>query len=231
MKRALLATAIITLALILAGCSNNPTSTLEEPQALDLVLDMNSGIETGKYNSQVLDLSEQEAADLIFMREEEKLARDVYLTFFDSYGEVIFSSIAASEQNHMDKMLVLINRYGLEDPVGDNGLGVFDNPELQALYEDLIAQGSADLEAALRVGGAIEEIDILDLDEAIAAATHADIIRVYGNLQKGSENHLRGFVRELGLMDIIYVPLYLSQEAYDAIIEGSSGHGGHGHGR
>jgi hypothetical protein len=231
MKRAVLVITFTALALILAGCSETPTSTSDTDLAVsDLVILAAQG--PGGGGIIIEDLSEEEAAGLIFMREEEKLARDVYLTFFDLHATGIFETIAASEQVHMDRILGLLTRYELEDPVGDNGIGVFSNTELQELYDALIAQGSSDLIEALLVGGAIEEIDILDLVEYIDGTDHADIARVYGRLLSGSENHLRGFVRELDLLGVTYEPQFLSQEAYDEIIGGSSGHQGpsHGHG-
>jgi len=38
---------------------------------------------------------------LRFMREEEKLARDVYLKLFDTWKLTVFSRIARSEQRHL----------------------------------------------------------------------------------------------------------------------------------
>ena len=45
-------------------------------------------------------LSAKEASDLIFLREEEKLARDVYLALYDAWGTPIFLNISSSEQKH-----------------------------------------------------------------------------------------------------------------------------------
>ena len=42
-------------------------------------------------------LTETDIAGLVFMREEEKLARDVYLTMSDRWGAPVFENIAASE--------------------------------------------------------------------------------------------------------------------------------------
>lgn len=171
-------------------------------------------------------LSDSEIADLLFMREEEKLARDVYLALYDVWGMNVFQNIAASEQTHTDSVLALLNTYGLTDPVGDNTRGVFVDPDLQALYDQLVASGSQSLAAALRVGAAIEEIDILDLDEAIAQTSQADIVQVYQSLRAGSENHLRAFVSSLEQQTgETYQPQYLSPEAYAAIISGSQSQG------
>jgi hypothetical protein len=174
-------------------------------------------------------MGEAEIEDLLFMREEEKLARDVYLTLYDQWGLPLFQNIAGSEQAHTDAIKALIDQYGVDDPVGGNEVGVFTNADLQALYDQLIADGSQSLPDALRVGVAIEEIDILDLLEALANTDKADIIRVYENLLSGSENHLRAFVSTLERQTgEIYVSQYLSQEAFEAIISSSSANGGGG---
>ncbi len=168
-------------------------------------------------------LSEEEKADLIFMREEEKLARDVYLTLYNLWGVPTFNSIAASEQNHTDSIANLLSAYGIADPVTDNTVGVFTNPELQALYNDLVATGSASLVDALKVGAAIEEIDILDLYDALARTDEASIQQVYNSLLAGSENHLRGFVSSLSAQGVEYTPQYLNTDTYNTIISSSTG--------
>jgi hypothetical protein len=175
-------------------------------------------------------LSPREISDLQFMREEEKLARDVYQTLYTAWRVPVFTNIAGSEQTHMDSILTLLNRYEIDDPAAGNGVGEFTNPDLQALYDRLVSQGRQSLVEALRVGTTIEEIDIRDLDEAIAATTHADISRVYQSLKRGSENHLRAFVRTLEReTDGTFIPLYLDQATYDTIMAARPG--GFGAGR
>lgn len=141
------------------------------------------------------DLSQSEIEGILFMREEEKLARDIYLALGEIWDMNIFNNIAKSEQSHMDAMLTLIEGFGLEDPVSNNGLGEFSDPDLQSLYNSLIAQGSNSLADALIVGNAIEEIDILDLQEHLSLTTNEALLEVYTNLLKGSINHLAAFSR------------------------------------
>ena len=161
-------------------------------------------------------LTSAETSDLLFMREEEKLARDVYLNLFACWGVPIFANIAKSEQAHMDALKRLLDTYGLADPAGE--IGVFSNPELQDLYDLLVYSGSASLNAGLLVGGLIEEVDIDDLQVAIADTTKADLQRVYGNLMRASENHLRAFARvSEAQTDLPYEAQYLTQEEVDAI--------------
>ncbi len=164
-------------------------------------------------------LSDSEKAALAFMREEEKLARDVYDFLYSKWNAISFDNISSSEQTHMDAVLALINKYGLEDPAADNIPGKFVNLELQKLYDDLIETGSLSLEDAFKVGGAIEEIDILDLQRELEInIDNQDIIFVFQNLMKGSRNHLRSFVKNLSNLGVVYKPQYLTQEAYDDII-------------
>ena len=164
-------------------------------------------------------LSDVEIEGLLFMREEEKLARDVYSYLYDLWGQRTFDNIQGAEQKHMDSLLGLIEEYSLEDPVGDNGPGIFEDQALQDLYDDLIESGEASLVDALLVGAAIEEIDILDIQGYISETDDPDIIRVYENLIKGSENHLNAFVNALSKQGVEYEPQYLSQEEYDSIVE------------
>ena len=165
------------------------------------------------------DLSEEEIFGLIFMREEEKLARDVYITLNEIWNRRVFSNISVSEQRHMDALKTLINRYELDDPVGENSLGVFKNETLQNLYNTLIEQGNGSLIEALNVGALIEEIDIIDIqNELDENVDNRDINFVYQNLLNGSYNHLRAFVRNHSRQGIEYEPQKLSVEQYLAII-------------
>ena len=172
------------------------------------------------------DLSAAEADALSYMREEEKLAHDVYVTLYEKWGLATFQNIANSEQVHTDAVKTLLDRYGLQDPASSQ-VGVFANPELQALYNTLLAQGSQSLAEALKVGAAIEEIDILDLEERLAQTDNADIQQVFNNLLRGSRNHLRAFTTALQAeTGEVYQPQYLSPEAYQAIIGAGTETGG-----
>jgi hypothetical protein len=167
-------------------------------------------------------LTEAEVDSLLYMREEEKLAHDVYVTLYSIWGTPVFQNIANSEQSHTDAVKNLLDLYGLEDPAVNTPIGVFVNADLQTLYDDLIAWGSQSVADALKVGAAIEEIDILDLQESLEMVTAADVQQVYNNLLAGSENHLRAFTQTLSRQTgETYVPQYMDQAAYDAIVAGS----------
>ena len=160
-----------------------------------------------------------EAADLKFMREEEKLARDVYLKLNEHFDLAIFANISASEQRHMDSVLNLLVKYRIADPVAAHPIGVFADEELQALYNQLIATGSTDVTSGVRVGALIEEVDLEDLNTAAANTVKSDIDRVYSNLACGSRNHLRSFAYTLKtLTGNAYVAQKLPQATVDAIL-------------
>lgn len=136
------------------------------------------------------------AEGLKFMREEEKLARDIYQKLNERWNARVFANITASEQQHMDAIAVLLERYGLDDPAAGTGAGTYRDPGLQALYNTLLAKGSASLKDAMEVGILIEETDIEDLDTHSAAVeAGTDIAFVYSRLRQGSVNHLNAFTR------------------------------------
>jgi hypothetical protein len=206
------------IALGLSGCSSDSEEVLEiDASGSSILLDaMRNELETLPPG----ELVPVEEEGLLYMREEEKLARDVYLYLHEVWGQRVFENISQSEQTHMDAILLLIERYRLNDPVSTNGLGVFINDDLQTLYDDLIRQGNASLIEALQVGALIEEVDLIDIERYIAdVEANEDIILVYENLMKGSRNHLRAFVRNLEAQGIEYIPQYLDSAEYEAIID------------
>jgi len=166
------------------------------------------------------ELTDAEVRDILFMREEEKLARDVYLTLYDYWKLPIFRNIARSEQWHMQLVGYLIDKYSLPDPVARTGdrVGEFQNPELKKLYAELTEQGKRSLVDALKVGALIEELDIHDLERALSETDNEDVRLVYYNLEKGSRNHLRAFVRQLSRLGESYEPRYISKEEFERII-------------
>ncbi len=171
-------------------------------------------------------LSDAEISDLLFMLEEEKLAHDVYTTLYETWKLPLFQNIASSEESHMEAIQYLLNLYNISDPAANLGFGQFENNELQKLYDQLVKQGNQSLVEALKVGASIEEIDILDLQEAIANTTQSDIQRVYANLTRGSYNHLKAFANALRMQaGETYQPQYLSLEDYQSIVDGKTGKG------
>ena len=176
-------------------------------------------------------LMDVKVTGLVYMREEEKLAKDVYLSLYDLWGINIFQNIAGSEQTHTDAVKNLLDMFDIDDPADTSPTGLFANADLQNLYDDLLTVGAQSLGDALKVGAAIEEIDTLDLQEHLETTQNEEIRRVYQNLLSGSENHLRAFTSTLEQQTgEIYEPRYMSQADYDAIVTGSSSRGGRGRG-
>jgi hypothetical protein len=166
-------------------------------------------------------LSDTERASLLFMIEEEKVARDSYVLFSSKFGGNVFANIQKSEQSHIDAVAYLLNRYDMSLPQTLSTFGTFENPDLQALYDALTEKGSTSWVEALKVGAAIEEVDIMDLKRIVAEdIDNADLVAVFANLIKGSENHLRAFVKNLSKQGVSYTPQYLSEADYRAIING-----------
>lgn len=163
-------------------------------------------------------LTAEERAGLLLMREEEKLARDVYTALYTAWGAAVFDNIGAAEQTHMDSVKRLLERYALPDPAGTTAPGSFANPALQSLYDGLMAAGRISLIDALKVGAEIEDVDIRDLRVLKAATSKADLLLVYENLERGSRNHLRAFHGSLQGLAARYTAKYLTQAEYDAIV-------------
>jgi hypothetical protein len=163
-------------------------------------------------------LSPEELASLSFLREEEKLARDVYITLYNKWGVKIFNNISQSESTHMSAILMLLNKYNLPDPVGTNEIGKFVNPQLKALYDQLVLEGNKSTLNALLVGATIEDLDIYDIKQALVYIDNQDMRYVYEMLAKGSRNHMRSFYKNIINAGGTYSPQYISNEDFNDII-------------
>lgn len=143
-----------------------------------------------------VELTQEQIDGLVFMYQEEKVARDVYLKLYEAWGIKVFENIAKSEQSHMDAIKALLEKYEIEVPVANDSYGEFALSELQALYDALMVQGLLSSTDALEVGKLIEETDIKDLEERIVDAPE-DIKTIYNSLLEGSYNHLDAFTSQL----------------------------------
>ena len=200
------------LFILITACDANTTEYQIEDTAVDSEQEASNFI-------LAKDLDDDLKESLIFIREEEKLARDIYLSLYNTHGLRVFNNIAKSEQKHMDAVKFLLDLYEIDDPITEDVLGIFQNTDLQNLYDELLQQGNNSQTDALKVGAAIEEIDILDLLKIIENGdVDEDILTVYNNLKKGSENHLRAFVRNLLAAGINYEAQYLDSDYYSSII-------------
>lgn len=139
-------------------------------------------------------LSDEQKAGLVFMYQEEKVARDVYNAMYTKWGSKVFANIAKSEQSHMDAVKAILEKYSLEVPSDE--AGVFTDSDLLALYNTLIGMGNVSSNEAMKVGVLVEETDIADLIERMVDAPD-DIEIVYQNLLNGSYNHLNAFSKQV----------------------------------
>lgn len=187
----------LVVSVVTVGCSDaDPVS------AVDMSADAQSLAKDGSVRSEQTDVAAgtigtEEREDLVFMREEEKVARDIYIMMYKRWGVRVFDNIAHSEETHMTAILRLLDRYAISDPVGTNAVGVFSDQHLQEMYDALLARGNTSRDEAYKVGVLIEETDIADLKKAISRTDNRDIVRVYTNLLNGSLNHLSAFSRVL----------------------------------
>ena len=221
MKKIWLA-ALLLPALMLTGCDTTdddlpPLSSVDEAGNTTINL---QNLQTTLDTIAPGELNEQEIDGLMYMREEEKLAHDVYTVLYAQWSQRVFDNISNSEQTHTEAVLALIDRYELSDPAAGNEIGVFSDATLQGLNDTLVASGASSLVDALMVGAAIEEIDMIDINRYIdQVEDNDDIVLVYENLLKGSRNHLRAFVSNLEKQGVTYVPQYMDADDYQQIID------------
>ena len=183
-------------------------------------------------------LTEAELVSLLKMKDEEKLARDVYSALYQKWASPVFSRISNAENNHLSAINLLLAYYDSSDTLVEDA-GVFTNADVRALYNNLISAGSATIKDAYKTGALIEEMDINDLQNLIATTSNANITMVFENLERGSRNHLRAFNKQLVTLGVTYIPVYISQSAYDQIVNSSMEKGknymmqgnGKGHGK
>lgn len=134
-------------------------------------------------------LSDAEKLALSYGYSEEMVARDAYNYFYSLYKIETFQRIAASEQQHMNAVKTLLDRYALPIPTGYG--------TLQSTFNTLKAEGEKWAKEALEVGLKIEMLDIDDIANTIKNTDNDDLKAVFLNIGGASYNHLSGFSGEL----------------------------------
>ena len=205
----LISSTIVSSAVMAAGAPHQGRQDKADSSTTDPVLEVSS------------ELTGTEIDDLRYMREEEKLARDVYITMDQYWGNQtqVFAKIALSEETHTSTVDYLLDKFGVEDPVVNDTLGVFFNEELQALYDKLVARGQNSFIDGLFVGALIEEKDMRDILAAINRTDERPIILAYSNLLDGSKSHLRAFVKVIEGQGLTYEAQLLESEEVELILE------------
>jgi hypothetical protein len=162
-------------------------------------------------------LSEADKAALLFMFEEEKLARDTYVFLNDLWSINQFANIQKSEEKHMNAVENLLVQNNIEYTIFP--IGEFKNQDLQNFYNQFVINGAFSKANAFHIGATIEDLDIKDLQAYLDITTHPDLIAVFESLQCGSRNHLKSFVLGIENGGNIYTPQFLTQVEYDNIIQ------------
>ncbi len=163
-------------------------------------------------------LTSREKEGLIFIWEEEKVARDLYASLHEENNLSIFMELMRSEQSHMDQAKAVIDQYGLSTP-GENEPGVFQNQTLQEIYDRLLSEGLPSDEDALQAAAEYEEISVMDLERELAATENEDVKVVYQGLLAGSRKHLRSYVADLHDLGIEYAPRHLDKASFEEIVK------------
>jgi hypothetical protein len=206
---------IATSFIVFSSCekSMDNEKSAQYASVIDVLSDgTTSVIETNVQSAfiETIMLTDSELTSLLKMKEEEKLARDVYSTLYQKWGSQQFARI-----------ILLLKYYGEADTLV-NEIGVFTNTEIQTLYNTLIANASTSIGDAYKTGALIEEMDINDLNISLSNTFNDNIIMVFDNLSRGSRNHLRAFNRQLTSIGLSYTPVYISQADYDQIINSAN---------
>ncbi|WP_299124676.1 DUF2202 domain-containing protein [uncultured Winogradskyella sp.] len=164
-------------------------------------------------------LSDADKSALLFMLEEEKLARDTYSYLSNLWSINQFANIRNSEQTHMNLVENLLIQNNIDYTV--QPVGVFNNQDLQNFYDQFVIDGAVSVAEAMQIGATIEDLDIKDLQDFLDVTTHLDLIAVFETLQCGSRNHLRSFVLGIENGGHTYVPQFITQEEFNIIIASS----------
>ena len=222
MKSLVIGSFMVASLLVASSCQkdNMNTENAQYASVLAVSADGTSSVIEANLKSALIttsDLTDSELASLQKMKEEEKLARDVYSVLSQKWGSSVFTNISVAESNHLNAILLLLTSYGsTETSIGE--AGIFADAAVQKLYNDLVAKASVSLEEAYKTGALIEEMDIKDLLEALSSTTNENVTLVFENLLKGSRNHLRAFNLQLTTLGIVYTPFYITQTDYNLIV-------------
>ena len=137
----------------------------------------NAGSSLYAYSSGPLSSAEQDA--LVRAMQEEQTAQALYRAVIDQFGATLpFSTIVQAEAQHLAALTNLAQKYGvsLPEPV------------------EIGPTSFASLSAACQAGVDAEIADAALYDELSPLVSHADILRVFANLQRASLNsHLPAF--------------------------------------
>lgn len=110
--------------------------------SLSFLYACDSDNDNNNQNNNVLNqtLTDADKEALLFMLEEEKLARDTYIFLNNEWSINQFANIKNSEQMHMDAIENLLIQYNVEYTILPEGQ--FENQTLQNFYNQFIIDGA-----------------------------------------------------------------------------------------
>lgn len=233
MKATKLFSLAVAMTLIFGSCqkSDNPQTEIEMPQDQMLdVISVNADGVTMFNTSNVVpsfettaELTSDEIEFLYAVREDEKLARDIYNSFYSLYASKPMSNIAKAEENHIAAVERLFYFYSINYPaVGE--AGVFADATRQSYYNELISKGTTLLDA-YKAAAYLEEKDIADYEAVLPSITNPNIKLVIEHLIKGSINHFKATLRQIDALGGEYQAAVLSQERYTEIVNSNFANG------
>jgi len=203
---------------IIWALSDNPDLSFKHNVAFGEGIIALTGEQTMSPATAAAALSSREKDGLIFIWEEEKMARDLYTSFYEKDKLSIFSDLARSEQSHMDQARAIVDKYALTIPEKDEQ-GVFRNLTLQKIHDELLARGLSSDQDALKAAATFEEISIMDLEKELNATHAVDVKAMYQGLLAGSQKHLRSYVTDLKDRGFKYDPRYLGKDEFEKIVK------------
>lgn len=205
---------------------NNETLPEESVQVLtvnsDGVTSFNTPVLTPTFEN-TAELTAEEIEFLFAVREDEKVARDLYAHFYSKYQLKPFEMIGKAESNHISAVEKLLTFYSISFPALSEA-GIFANAERQLNYTTLAASGNTSLEA-FTTAAKLEETGIYDYMTVLQDITNPNIKLVIEHLMKASSNHLKAFLRNIDALGGSYTPSILSQEQFDNIIKSNFDNG------
>jgi len=143
---------------------------------------------------------------LAFMYEEERLAKEVYLSVYKKQPvQQLYRIATNSETRHISAVESLARKYGVA--ISPQRVGRYRNSHIQSLFNTLYKKGIRSTKDALQVGCMVEVTDINDLNKYIYQAQQAgasDVLQTYEFLRKGSYNHYWAFdkgLKSIGVSD------------------------------
>ena len=210
MKKVIYFFVMISFVIVANGCSEDSEDAFDIDLSQDDTIDLQDNIT----------ISQKDADTLLFILEEEKLARDTYEFLDKTWGLNQFANIKKSEQTHIDAIENLLKQNEISYTILPEG--VFSNDELQAHYNTFKVDGVKSVIDALKIGATIEDLDIKDLEDFVLETENAQIINVYQSLQCGSRNHLRSFMNGLDKNGGTYTPQFITQDEFNSIVNSSN---------